>query len=261
MRPSVLRPAVLLLVVASASCRSLRGTEPSTVSTSQLVASAYWFRGTPRSLEAVTQGDLTVATPLAFGGTLSFVTWYNLQLTNETGDAIFPDGQGGEATQIDLLLEYTRLVGRTRLTAGGVGYTFPEIGPSTREAYASATVDALGLTHACSAYYDVGELDDFYVSYRATRTVALDERWSAAVSLQLGYMGDDQAAGTFGREHAGFSDVLLSGSLGYAFDANASAFLRIAGVTVPDDELSDALDERDLDDGGVWVTVGAAWGL
>jgi hypothetical protein len=253
--------ACLFVLVLSASCKVLRGTEPSTVSTSQVVASAYWFRGVPRSLEPVTQGDLTVSTPLAIGGTLDFVTWYNLQLTNETGDALFPDGQGGEASEVDLVLEYVRTFGRVRVAAGGIGYMFPEIGPSTREAYASAAFDALGLMHACSAYYDLDLLDDFYLSYRTTKAFALDERWSASIGLLIGYMSDDQAAGLFGREHAGFSDLLLTGSLGYAFDANTSMFLRVAGATVPDGDLADALAERAIDDSGVWVTLGAAWGL
>ena len=257
MLPRLLTLALPLL----AACEGLRGTEPSTVTTSQVVASAYWFRGVPRSLEAVTQGDLGVDTPLATGGTLSFVTWYNLQLTNRTGDAVFPDGNGGQNTEIDLLLDYSQDFGRTHLSAGGVAYHFPEIGPSTKEAYVTGALDALGLSHALSAYYDVDAADDFYLSYQASRGFELDEQWRAALAFLLGYMADGQSEVYFGTKSAGFSDLLLSGTLSYHFDQNTSVFLKVAGVTVPDDELAEELDENGLDDSGMWVVLGAAWGL
>lgn len=252
----------LTLPLLLAGCESLRGTEPSKVSTSQTVASAYWFRGVPRSLEAVTYGDLQVDTPLTLGGNLSFVAWYNLQLTNDTGDAVFPDGNGGQNTEIDLLLDYTQTFGPVRLSGGGVAYGFPnEVGPSTKEAFVTGAVDALGLSHALSAYYDVDRIDDFYFSYQASRGVVLDEQWNAALAFLLGYMGEGQGEAYFGAPEAGFSDLLLSGSLTYHFDRNTSVFLKLAGVTVPDDDLADALSTNGLDDSGFWVALGAAWGL
>jgi hypothetical protein len=254
-------PLWLFLAITLPACAELRGTEGSTVSTSQVVASAYWFRGVPRSLQAVTQGDLQVDTPLATGGTLSFVTWYNLQLTNRTGDATFPDGQGGQNTEIDLLLDYTQTFGRTRLSAGGIAYQLPQVGPSTKEAYLTGAVEALGISNALSIYYDVDRIDDFYFSYEASRGFTFDEQWSAALAVLLGYMREGQAADYFGKEHAGFSDLLLTGTLNYHFDANTSVFLKVAGVTVPDDELSDALEQNDLENSGMWFVLGAAWGL
>jgi hypothetical protein len=253
-------PAYATLLVL-AGCAQLRGSEPSTVSTSQVVASAYWFRGVPRSLEAVTQGDLQVDTPLATGGILSFVTWYNLQLTNRTGDAVFPDGNGGQNTEIDILLDYTQEFGPATLSAGGVAYHFPQILPSTKEAYLTGALDAFGLTHALSAYYDVDLNDDFYLSYQATRGFELDEQWSGALAVLLGYMSDGQAESYFGTRRSGFSDLLLTGALNYHFDENTSMFLKVAGVTVPDDELSDSSDQNGIDETGLWVVLGAAWGL
>lgn len=239
----------------------LRGTEPSKVSTSQIVASQYWFRGVPRSLEAVTQGDLQVDTPLALGGTLSFVTWYNLQLTNRTGDATFPDGNGGQNTEIDLLLDYTQTFGRVTLSGGGIAYQFPQVGPSTKEAYLTGAIESLGIGHALSIFYDVDRIDDFYFSYQATRGFEFDEQWSAALAVLLGYMREDEAQDYFGRSHAGFSDLLLTGTLNYHFDANTSVFLKVAGVTVPDDELAESLEQNDLENSGMWLVLGAAWGL
>jgi len=252
--------AALLLALCCA-CANLRGEEASTVSTAQTVASAYWFRGTPRSLEAVTQGDLVVNTPFADGSTLSFITWYNAQLTNQTGDAIFADGQGGQATEVNLVLSYARAVGGWDLTAGMVGYQFPGAGPSTKEAWLGGSLDALGLSHALTIYYDVDLIDDYYLSYQASRGIPLDERWSAGLSLLLGYMSEDQAEFYFGRRRSGLSDLLFTGSLTYAFDENTSIFLKAAGVTVPDDELADSLDTNGFDDSGAWLALGAAWGL
>lgn len=258
MRPC---PLAVLSVALASACANLRGEERSTVSTGQTVESAYWFRGTPRSLEAVTQGDLVVNTPFADGSTLAFTTWYNAQLTNRTGDATFPDGMGGQATEVDLVLSYARDVGGVAMTAGMIGYHFPGFAPSTKEAWLGGSFDAVGLSHAWTAYYDVDLLDDFYLSYQASRGFPIDERWSAALSVLLGYMSDGQAQFYFGEKSSGISDLLLTGSLSYAFDENTSVFLKAAGVTVPDDDLADSLDGNGFDDSGAWLALGAAWGL
>jgi hypothetical protein len=42
---------------------------------------------------------------------------------------------------------------------------------------------------------------------------------------------------------------------------NTSLFLKVAAVTVPDDDLSGALEASGVDARGVWVTLGAAWGM
>ncbi|MSR61546.1 MAG: hypothetical protein EXS08_03740 [Planctomycetes bacterium] len=256
-------PLLLLSSVCclTAACADLRGSEGSRVSTTQNVASSYWFRGVPRSLQPVTQGDLVIDTPLAVGGNLTFTTWFNLQLTNKTGDAAFPDGLGGQVTEIDLALSYSRRVGRVDITWGGIGYSLPQVAPSTRETYLGLGLDAIGLTHMVTAYYDLDLLDDYYLQYQATRGFALDEHWNAALELMLGYMSDSQAEFYFGTKRSGFSDLLLTGSLTYAIDANTSLFFEAAGVTVPDDELSNSLRQSGLEDSGMWFTLGAAWGL
>lgn len=260
--PSPLRwLALALLAVGLGGCAPLRGDQPTTVSASQTVLSAYWFRGVPRSLEAVTQGDLEVDTPLSTGGALSFVSWFNMQLTNQTGDAAFPDGQGGEATELDLVLDYTHPFGPLLASVGGIGYHLPEIGPSTRETYLRGEFLAVGLQHALTAYYDLDQLDDFYFSYQAVDRYVLDERWSASLALLLGYMRSGQSEFYFGRSRSGLSDLMLTGALSYAFDRNTSLFLKVAGVTVPDDELAQASSDLDRDDSGLWVAIGAAWGL
>lgn len=250
-----------LAVLLTCACASIRGTERSTVSTSQNVASAYWFRGVPRSLRLVTQGDVVVNTPLANGSTLSFTTWYNGQLTNRTGDASFPDGNGGQATEIDIVINYAQTFGRVDVSAGGIAYAYPQVGPSTKEAYLGGTLPALGLDHTLTLYYDVDRLDDYYLNYQASRSFPLGERLSAALAGMLGYMSNDQAEFYFGDKHAGFSDLMLTGSLTYAFDENTSVFLKAAGVTVPDGDLADALDANEIEDSGIWFTLGAAWGL
>lgn len=262
-RPWLLGRALLGAAAALllGACEALRGTAPSTVTTAQVFASEYWFRGVPRGRQLVTQGELEVETPLALGGSLSFLTWYNMQLTNRTGDGSFPDGNGGQTSEIDLILDYTQAFGPWMLSVGGIAYTFPQVGPSTKEAYVSGAVELLGLGHTLWASYDIDRLDDFYVSYQATRDFPLDEQWSAGLGILLGYMSDGQSAGYFGTDHAGLSDLLVTGSLTYALDENTSFFLRATRVSVPDDELAAQLEDDGLDDTGLWFALGAAWGL
>jgi hypothetical protein len=144
---------------------------------------------------------------------------------------------------------------------GGIGYQLPEVGPSTKEAYLRGEFAAAGLQHALTAYYDIDLLDDFYLSYQAADRIVLDERWSASVAVLLGYMRAGQSEFYFGRARSGLSDLMLTGALHYAVDRNLSLFLKVAGVSVPDDELADASASNDRDDSGLWVALGAAWGL
>jgi hypothetical protein len=256
-----LLPLLLAFAPCLGGCASIRGSERSTVSTSQVFASAYWFRGVPRSLQAVTQGDLVVDTPLADGSTLSLVTWYNMQLTNRTGDAAFPAGNGGQMTEIDMVLDYATRIGRLDVSAGGIAYTFPQVGPSTKEAYLGATVGALGLDHTLTAYYDVDRLDDYYLQFQAKKSFQVCAGWSVGLAALIGLMGDDQAASYFGIEESGVSDLLVTASLTRAFDENTSVFLELSAVDVPDEDLADALRASGLDASGLWVAIGAGWGL
>jgi len=166
-----------------------------------------------------------------------------------------------------LVLNYAQTFGGLNVSAGVISYSFPNADTSdfatapTKEFYLGGTLDLLGLAHSLTLYYDLDLLDDYYLSYQASRSFKLNERLSAAVAFLLGYMSDDQAAFYFGTARHGFSDALLTGSLSYACDDNTSLFVKVAGVGVPSDYLEESLEANSLDSSGAWAAIGFAWGL
>jgi hypothetical protein len=250
-----------VLALGCAACTSVRGSDPTTVSTTPSIASAYWFRGTPQSLDPVAQADLSVRTPLKNDATLLLQTWLNYQLTNDTNDGIIPDSQGGQFTEIDLVADYSTTIGGVGVNGGVIGYQFPGIFPSTKEVYVGAAKEALGLAFSATFFYDFDLLDDFYVTFLAGKGFELDENLALNLGLQVSYMAEDQSAYYFGTEESGLSDASLSGTLTYQHDDNTSFFFKLAGVTVPDSDLGDSLDTLGFDDSGVWGAVGVSWGL
>ncbi len=250
-----------ILFALLSSCAAVRGEEPTTASAGVAFASQYWFRGVPRSTKPVLQGDVALSMPLR-EGSFDFETWGNMQLSNDTGDAAFPDGNGGEFSQIDLVASHSRRVGDFDLEAGIHSYNFPNlVGNSTHELFVTASREAWKLQHTASFYYDFDVADDIYLNYEALKHLPLRDGWGLDLSGSIGLMGSDQSKLYFGDDSAGLSDLTIEAMVSRAFDAATTVFFGLSATTVPDDGLRDALDDAGLDDTGFWFTVGASWSL
>lgn len=244
-----------------AGCASIRGSEPTSAGASAAVATQYWFRGTPRSTKPVLQGDVSLSMPLR-EGSVDFTTWGNMQLSNDTGDAVFPDGNGAEFTELDLVASYARTIEEYDVAAGVISYNFPNlVAESTHEAFVTVSREAWDLAHTLGVYFDFDVADDLYLSYKATKSMPLQDEWMLDLSGMIGLMGSDQAEIYFGEDDGGFSDLSATGTVSRAMDDVTTVFFSLGFVTVPDSGLRDALDDADLDDTGLWLTAGAAWSL
>ena len=250
-----------ILLALLSSCTAVRGADPTTADASLSFASQYWFRGVPRSTKPVLQGDVGLSMPLR-EGTFDFETWGNMQLSNDTGDAVFPDGNGGEFTQLDLDASHARRLGDFDVRAGIHSYNYPNlVANSTHELYVAASREAWKLQHTASLYYDFDVADDIYLNYEVLKRIALRDGWSLDLGASLGLMGSDQAELHFGDDDSGLSDLTVDAMVSRAFDAATTVFFGLSLTTVPDDGLRDALDDADVDDTGFWFTVGAGWSL
>lgn len=254
-----------LFVVSSfafVGCASIRGTEQPTGGANLAVATQYWFRGVPQSEEMVAQGDATVSVPFKNGDSLAFTTWGNYQLSNSSGDAVFADRNGGDFSEIDLTGTYTTKVDDATVFGGVISYNFPNaVGVSTHEVFAGATFDGECLSQTVTAYYDVDQADDFYLTYGASHTCALDDRFTATLSGLVGFMGEDQAAFYFGAPQSGLSDASLTGLLNYKFDEFTNVYAKATAITVPDSDLRDASEARGFKTSTVVLTFGIGWSL
>lgn len=253
---SKLLPALAL--VALTSCSSLHSP---TVDTSAGYVSQYWFRGAIQNERGGVQGDVKVALEAPGGDRVGLTVWGNVDTSNDAGDAPFPDGNGGDVTEIDLVGWYQTELGTLPVEVGFVNYDFPnDVGTSTTEVYGTATWALGPLALALSAFYDFDLIEDYYVSAALTHGLALDDRSTLTTALSLGYMGDDQAAVYFaGASDGGVSDLNLGVTLEHRLDEVCTAFVGATATTVGASALEDAVEAAGYEDSGVWLRVGLRW--
>ena len=251
---------VVALCCTFPACATVRGDAPASVNTSISAASAYWFRGAPLNERGALQGSLAVGLPLANGDTVSLSSWANMDVSDNSGDAVFPDGNGNQFSEVDLVATYTRSFENLQVSLGVLSYNFPNlVDTSTHELSLSASGSLGPVGLSASLYYDVDVLEDFYLSLAANRGFTLAGPWSANLNAQLGYMGSDQAAFYLGVAESAFSDLSAGGSLSYAYDPGTSLSLSASYVSLVDSDFRDAADAAGLDDSSLIVSLGVAW--
>ena len=246
-----------------ASCASIRNPDsPMTATASVNYASQYWFRGVPQNEAGNLQGSMGVAVPTSNGGTINASAWGNMLLSNDSGDAVMADQNGGEFGEIDLTGSYSQQFGQFAVTTGVVSYNFPNaIGPSTHELFVAAATEWFTLKHTLTLYYDFDLLDDMYLNYMAAKSWGIAEGTNFDLSGMIGYMGADQAEFYFGTDDSGLSDASITAGVSHTWDANTTLFLSGTLVTVIDSDLEDASDNNNFETDGAWITAGVAWSL
>ena len=250
---------LVTLCFLGASCASIRGEDAASAGASAGIATQYWFRGAIQSEGPVLQGDLAASIPVE-SGAWDVGVWANMELSNDTGDAVLPDGNGALIDEIDLFTSYSTTIGAFDTSLGLVSYNFPNgAGGSTHEVYVSGSTLTGPIEHGLTLYYDFDSVEGAYLSYEAGHAFALQEDLELGLSVLAGHMSEDQAAAYFGVEESGISDLSVSAALSWAYDEFTSLYLSASALTVPDSDLSDALEAAGLDDSGAWVALGASW--
>jgi len=254
--------AILAVSLISSCATTFDKSRPTTVEADASYASAYWFRGTPVNVKGVYQGSVSASMPTADGGALGASSWVNIDAGKKTGDAISPDGNQRDFTEVDFTLDYSKTIGEFDTTAGFISYHFPNgVGGSTLEAYFNVAQALSFMDHGLTLYWDVDELGGFYATYDASRSFELAEDWVLSLSALAGYMDGEQAEFYFGLDESGVSDVVASATVEYQFDEMTTFFFSANGVTPLDSDLQDALDDAGLEDSGAWFAIGASWGF
>lgn len=247
----------LLALVACASCTTLHSP---TVDTSVSYTSQYWFRGAVQNDNGALQADVNVALQNENDDTVGFAAWGNVDASNDTGDAPFPDNNGGDLTEVDLITYYGTHFGETYVEFGLVSYHFPNaVGSSTTEVYGSTGWD-LGVANLdVVLFYDFDALDDYYANVGLSRSLEVDERMWVDLGLNLGFIGEDQAAAYFGAQESGLSDLNLGATLNYVVNDNCTAFLGATSTSIPNSDLEDAVKTSGYNDGDLWFNFGFGW--
>lgn len=197
--------------------------------------------------------DLSGGQPVAQGGldlslggaTLSY--WGNLQLSDADAEGL----NAGEATEHDIILDYTFDVNDlVSVSLGNIYYSLDGI-EDTNEAYLSVSFNTL-LEPAVTAYYDWDEADEDGLYYTASigHTFALSEAASLSLGALAGYnQQSDYAVG----DYTGWHNYELSAAIDYAVTEQITitpSLLYSSGIS---DDAKDLIDSEAV--GGVSVAV------
>ncbi len=250
---NILGPALCLL----ASCASIQG--PASVDSSATVASSYVFRGVPQTDNPALWVDMGASASDTNGGTYTGYVWGNMNLSSDSGDAIFPDGHDAKFTEVDFLVGYSRQVGDYDVGISVLNYSFPNVGgASTSEVIVGVHTTVAGLDAGFDLYIDVEEVDGMYANGSIGRSYEVGSNWTADLGLAVGYMDSDQGAFYIGDSSSGISDLVGSAALTYALNENTGVSLAVATSSVLAGDYEDALDAMSINSNNTWVTLGVS---
>lgn len=266
------RPLALLpLVSCLTACLVVpEGSKPS-VGLGVTAASQYNFRGIPNNENGVVQGEAIVDLPTkAETGTLRLRAWSNFDLTNDTGDAWFPDGHGGEPSQIDLSAAYSERFQGFDMTFALVSYALQNpddfaLAPSGERGETKELVGEFGRSTVADVYAklalhkDIDESSGWYANLGLSRAFQVRENWAASTSVSLGYSDKRQSDWNYGLREAGLADLRVSALLSYLLDQNTEIVLGLNASKMLDSDLQDWFDLIGLESTNVWGSLGVVW--
>jgi len=230
------------------------------------LASQYNRRGMPQNDNGVAQVEYEVDLATKGDGTLRMLSWGNVDLQNDVGDAWFGDGNGGQFTEVDLSLGYLRSFGAwdTVLAANAIvlpeGSAFPNgARGTTSEVLASVGRELLGLYLQLAGYFDFDEVDGYYLNFRLDRSFSIAERFGADASLALGYSEENHSAWAYGLKESALADLRGTASLFYAVDAHTTIRLLLAVSTMLDSDIEDRFEAFGIESDNFWASLGISW--
>lgn len=236
-------------------------------------ASQYNFRGMPQNEHGVLQPSMQVGFPTRDDGDLDVRAWGNIDLTDDTGDAWFPDDNEGRFSQIDFEVDYSKTFGQIDVTAGLRNYnvlngaeftTSPAGSPRgpTSEVFIGLSHDFSWATPFAEVHYDFDEVDDLYLRGGFARGWDLRDRLRLDLTAWLGWSGEDMSAWNYGIAESGFADLAGTAMVSWAQDEHTTYHLTLSGSTIVDDRIADWMDDTlGIDSANVWVAAGVSWGF
>lgn len=295
------RSACGCLAVLITGCQSFvtRDAKP-TVKLNLVTASQFNHRGMVQNEEWVLVPDISArltpvrAYPTDEGGTFRVQSKGYLNLTEDTGDAWFPDGQGGKFSEIDLKADYSRrfevLSWPIDVAAGVLSYVLPNAsffpnGPrgSTTEVFGNLgspffSDKIYSFYPHFAVNYDPDEGDGFYFNAGVGKAVLIAEvldifglkpsggfaakavdSLSFQVDLAVGYSSSRHSFWTYGIREEGFADFTGIGTLSCKLDENTVVSIGVGGASILDEDLRDWFDTINIENDNVWVSFGIGW--
>jgi len=238
--------ALAALTMAGAASQA----EAATATASMDINSAYVWRGLTFNNGMVLQPSIDVAADNGFGVNV----WGNYDIDDYDGNV-----DEMHFSEVDLTASYAFKLGPVDTSVGVIVYTFPTTYPDNNYGegtdYPSTTEIFLGLGYELgygfsisgNIYYDVDQVDDFYVTAGVEYSYEINDKTSLTLGGLISYAGEDFTDYYAGGTDSGFFNYILSASLGYTFTDSFSVAANLA--------LTDNLDDDALPDEAVHTNV------
>jgi hypothetical protein len=240
-----------------------------TVEVNAQAASEYNFRGMTNNERGVLQTDMAIDLPTKLEtSSVTLKAWSNFDLSNDVGDAWFPDGHAGEPSQIDLLASYSETYRGFDITSGLVSYVpqnaddfpFVEERGETKEFFVDiAHPGPFGIVPSLTLHYDFDEVEGWYLNTAVARGFPINEKLALDLRLSLGHSDSRQSDWNYGLRASGLADLQGSGRLTYQLDKNTTLHLSVNGSTIVDSDLRDWFDVLGIDADTYWAGIGVRW--
>lgn len=200
--------------------------------------SAYVWRGLTFNDGLVLQPSLDVST-----GGFAVNVWGNLDIDDYNGAV-----DDGEFSEVDLTASYTWKLGPMDASLGAIEYLFPGGAEATTELFAGLAYALVpGLTASGKFFYDVDQVDDYYLSLGLAYAYTLSEKTTFSLGGSVGLAGEDFAGFYAGGTDSGLFNYTLTAGIKYLVtDALA------VGAAI---NYSESLDDDVLPDEAVDTTV------
>lgn len=262
-----MRSSLLGVVISSAlaGCIVPDGARPE-VALNVDAATAYVHRGMPQNQNEVLQGAAQVRLPTKDNGSMRVMTWGNMDLTNDKGDAWFPDGDSGHFSEIDVVADYSRHIGPVGVTAGVHNYNLPRgdqfpNGPrgATSELFLRLDGEIATIQPSLDLRFDVDQADGFYANAALAHDFVFNEKLDLRLDAGLGYSNEKHSQWSYDVSEAGLADLSGEATLGYKYDDHTRLHATLAGSTIIDSDLQDWFDVIGIDSDNVWLALGVSW--
>jgi hypothetical protein len=227
------------------------------------------FRGMVQNETGVAQGSMAVDLPLVDQGDLVLASEASMDLSNDPGDAWFPEGHGGEVTEADLSARYSNEWAGFDWTLGIVNYNLmngAEFAQATALGARGPTTElfvavsrAWFIEPALAVHYDIDEVEDVYVRGSLGKVFPIGEKWALGAEVGLGWSGEDMSLWNYGLAESGFADLGASVELAWSLSETTSLRALVAGSTIVDSSLQDWFDLIGIETDNVWAGLGATW--
>ncbi|MCH2103785.1 MAG: hypothetical protein MK297_07235 [Planctomycetes bacterium] len=255
------RTLTAALLAFASSCATV--SEPPRVDAEVRVLSQHVFRGVSQTDGKALQALSAWAVDLGEGQRFRLGSFMNADGTNDSGDGVFPDGNGGQITRVELEPTWIWDLHDGTFSAAVVNRSYPNIDGygDTNEAklrYA-LTAEFFGMRPVFSAYYDLEDGDGLYTQVGLVRGWELEDGLSLETAYHLAYADKDQSALLYGADEAGFADLTAEAVMRWRYTPTLDITGTLAGSTLVSSALADSLKAAGRDDANLWLGVGLRW--